>query len=77
MGSSNGARSGSLEARPLLALVPRPGVPKPQRGQYVHARRLGAAVVDRDAHGDVLGTVLGVLEEHVEVPVLVERAGVE
>jgi hypothetical protein len=38
---------------------------------------LGPAIVDGDADQDVVRTFLGVLEEHVEVPVVVEDARVE
>ena len=55
----------------------RPGVPEPQCGQQVQLRRLRAAVVRRDADQDVLGPGLGVLDEHVEVPVVVEDPRVE
>jgi hypothetical protein len=40
-------------------------------------RCLGPAVADRDAHLQVLRIDLGVLDEHVEVAVLVEDAGVD
>ena len=39
--------------------------------------RLRAAVVDRDLDQDVFGRFLGVFDEHVEVAILVEDAGVE
>jgi hypothetical protein len=39
--------------------------------------RFGTAVADRDLDENVLGVGLGVLHEDVEVPVLVEDAGVE
>ena len=40
-------------------------------------RRFGAAIVHGDLIEDVFGRFLGVFHEHVEVPVLVEDAGVE
>ena len=40
-------------------------------------RRIGTAVLDRDADDEVLGRRLGVLHGHVEVPVVVEDAGVQ
>ena len=62
----------------LLSLVsPRPGVPEPQRREQVQPGRLLAAVVDRHLDQDVLRPLLGVLEEDVEVPVVLEDPRVE
>ena len=40
-------------------------------------RRFRPAIVDADLDQDVLGRLLGVFHEHVEVTVLVEDAGIE
>jgi hypothetical protein len=68
---------GLAEDRLRLLLSPRPGVPEPERGEDVEPGGLGPAIVDGDADQDVVRTFLGVLEEHVEVPVVVEDARVE
>ena len=54
-----------------------PVVPEPERRQEVQLRSLRPAVVGRDLDEDVLGAALGVLHEDVEVPVVIEDAGVE
>ena len=46
-------------------------------GSTCSVGRLGAAVGDRDLDQDVFGRRLGVFDEHVEVAVVVEHAGVE
>ena len=56
--------------------VPAPGVPKPQRRQQVQRRRFGTAVGRSDPDQNVVGTGLGVFHQHIEVPVLIEYAGV-
>ena len=67
-----------LRPVPLLAgAAPRPGVAEPERGEQVERRGRGAPVGDGDAHQDVLGSRLGVLDEHVEVAILGEDPGVE
>jgi hypothetical protein len=65
------------ENRLRRPLPPRPGVPEPERREHVDPRGLGPAVVDRDADQDVFRAFLGVLEEHVEVSVVIEHAGVD
>ena len=65
------------EDRLRVLVSPGPGVPEPERRQHVEARRLRTAVVDRHADQDVLRSGLGVLDEDVEVPVVVEDPGVE
>ena len=57
--------------------MPGPLVAEPERRQDVQLGRFGAAVVDGDLDQDVLGRLLGILDEHVEVAILVEDAGVE
>ena len=56
---------------------PGPGVAEPQRRQQVERRVLRAPVGDGDAEGEVQRTGLGVLDLDVEVPAVVEDAGVE
>ena len=51
--------------------------PEPQRRQDVQRRVVRPAVVDRDAHQDVVRRALRVLDLHVEVAVLVEHARVQ
>ena len=41
------------------------------------ASRFRSTIVHRNANEDVFGTLLGVLHEHVKVPVVVKDAGVE
>ena len=43
-------RAVALDARARRALVPRPGVAEPQRGQHVEGRLVGPVVLDDDAH---------------------------
>jgi hypothetical protein len=58
-------------------LSPRPDVAEPQVRQQVQLRRLGAAIERLDADAQIVGVRLGVFDEHVEVPVLVEDARIE
>ncbi len=66
-----------LQQRLGAAAGPRPGVAEPQRRQHVKVRGLRATVADGDADQHVLGCRLRILDEHVEVAVAVEHAGVE
>ena len=72
-----GARGRLPERRPGRVAAPRPRVAEPEGGQDVERRRLRPAVRDRDLDQQVLGGRLGVLDEHVEVPILVEHPRVE
>ena len=76
LSSSAGLRR-ACKRGPGALVAERPGVAKPERRQQVQRRGVGAAVGRADADQNVLGRVLGVLDEHVEVAVLVEDAGVE
>ena len=76
-GQSAFHRLGRPEARPALVDAPGPGVAEPQRGQEVERGGLGAAVDGGHPHQDVFRRGLGVLDDHVEVPVLVEQAGLD
>ena len=69
------AGSENLQLRSLFLAAPRPGVAKPQGGQHMDPGRLGAPVAESDLDQDVLGLDLGVLDEDVKVPILIEDAG--
>jgi len=56
---------------------PRPGVPEPQRRQQMQPGLVRPPVVHGDLDQHVVGRRLGVLDEHVEVAVLGEDAGVQ
>ena len=71
------ARPGFAQRRLAIVVAPRPRVAEPQRRQDVQSGRFRPAVVDGDADEHVLRAVLRVLDEHVEVAVVVEDAGVE
>ena len=60
----------------FVAAAPAPHVAEPQAGQHVQRRGVGAAVGDGVTDDQVVAGGLGVLGGHVEVAVLVERAGV-
>ena len=67
-----------LFGRPVRRRNPRrPVVPEPQRRQQVQVGHIRAAVGRGDLHQDVVGRALGVPDEHVEVPAVVEDAGIE
>src|SRR6185503_9887035 len=65
------------EVRLRSAIAPSPGVAAEQLRQYMDRCSLGTAIVYRDAHQHVIGVRLRVFDEHVEVAILCERAGVE
>src|SRR5215467_10979513 len=69
--------SDDLQLRFLFFVAPRPGVAKPQGGQHVDLGRLGTPVANGDLDQNVLRFDLGVLDEDVKVPILIEDAGVE
>ena len=71
------ACSEDLQLRFLFLATPRPGVAKPKGRQHMDLRRLWAPVADSDLDQDVLRLDLGVLDEDVKVPVLIEDACVE
>ena len=63
---------------PRLAIrFPRPDVAKPQLRQHMQRRFLRPAIVNRDAHQNVFRRRLRVFDEHIQVAVVVEDAGVE
>ena len=64
------------QLRTRRAVSPTPGVAKPDGRQQVERRRVRPAVDDRNAGQNVVGIVLGVLDEDIEIAVVVEDAGV-
>ena len=64
-------------ARLCRGIAPRPGVAEPQGGQEMQLGRLRSAIVGDDANVDLLGPRLAVDDVHIEVPAVVENAGVE
>ena len=58
-------------------VAPRPGVAEPQRGEQMQGRGVRAAVMRRDQHQDVIGAGLGVLHDHVEIPVVIKDPSVQ
>src|SRR5262249_16238974 len=56
---------------------PGPGVAKPERRQQMERGRFGASVPDADLNQQVLGRVLGILNEDVGVTVIVRDDSVE
>src|SRR5258707_1024376 len=66
----------NLRPRRMSRAGPTPGVTKPQRRQYVQARRFRPAICDRETNADVLRCGFRVLREDIEVAVAVEDAGV-
>ena len=77
VGGLNGARPRLPQRRLSIVLSPRPGVPEPQRRQQPKPGRFRPAIVNGDADEDVFRAFLGVLHEHVEVPVVVKDARIE
>src|SRR5258705_12902052 len=81
MGSSDHAdvwvASLLAQQRPRRRYAPRPGVAKPKRRKHVQRGRLRSAVLDGDPDQHILRGSFGVLDEHVEITVVVEDAGVE
>ncbi len=73
----NGARRRFAQRRLAIIVAPRPGVAKPQRRQDAQPGRVRPAIVDRDADQHVFRAFLRVFDEHVEIPVVVEDAGVD
>ncbi len=71
------ARAVAVEPRLGPARVPRPCVARPQLRQQVQRRGRVAAIDGGDAHQDVIGVGLRVLDGDVEVAIVVEDAGVD
>src|SRR5882724_1715791 len=62
---------------PIVLVAPRPGVSEPELREDVDGRRFWASVADRNLQQNVLRRRLCVLDEHIEVPVLIEDARVD
>ena len=62
---------------PFAPSAPGPGVPEPQRRQYVQRGVIRPAVVHGDLEQNVLGRRLRVFGFDVEVPAVIEDAGVD
>ena len=60
----------------VMFLVPRPGVAKPKMRQDVDGRGFRPAIVNGDAHQNVIWRGLGVFDKDVEVTVVVKNARV-
>src|SRR5205085_11906308 len=60
------------QRRAALLGTPAPGIAKPEGRQHVDRGSLGPAVRHLDADAEIFHVRLGVLDEDVEVPVLVE-----
>ena len=73
----NDARPRFAQRRLAIVLAPRPGVAEPQRRQDAQPGRFRPAIVHGDPDEHVFRALLGVFDEHVEVAVVVEDAGVE
>ena len=73
----NDARSHLAQRRLRLIRVPGPGIAEPERRQDTKPGRFRPAIVHGDADEDVFRALLRVFHEHVEVPVVVEGAGIE
>ena len=61
----------------MAAALPAPGVAEYQLRQHVQRRRFGAPVECGDAHQHIVDTGLGVFDENVEIPVIVERTRIQ
>ncbi len=66
-----------LETRADHRWVVGPGVPEPERRQELQPGSVGPPIGDRHRDEQVVGSGLRVLHDHVEVPVVVEHAGVD
>jgi hypothetical protein len=79
LGIRGGDRTGSRlsEHRSRRIAAPRPGVAEPQRRQQVQVGFFRTAIVHGDLNQEIFRRGLGVFDEHVEVAVLAEDAGVE
>src|SRR5215470_17000599 len=65
------------ERRLCCILLPRPGIPKPDRGKEPDGSGFGATIVSGDAHKKIVGACLCILDDDVEVAVFRECAAVE
>ena len=65
------------ELRNTSIQTPRPGVPEPNRRQYVDAGGLRASIGHRDPDEHIFGGRFRIFHEDVEIPVLVEDTGIK
>ncbi len=74
-------RDGAILCRSQLrfdsAVLPGPGVPKPNLREQMDRRGLRPAVMDSDEHENILRPGLRIFDEHVEVAIIIEDARVE
>ena len=70
-------RSEGAQRRAGPVLSPAPGVAEPEGGQDLHLGGFRAAVRHLDADAEVLHVRLRVLDEHVEIAVMLEDAGID
>src|SRR5262249_51557312 len=70
-------RRNAPQARPFGPSLPRPQIAEPERRQEMYFGRLRAAVMNNDLDQDIFRRFLGILDEDVEVPVVVEDSRVE
>ncbi len=54
-----------------------PVIAKPERRQQMQLRWIRATVGGGDPYQQVFGTLLAVLDEHIEIPVAIEHPGIE
>ena len=71
------AGGAAAHLRPGNVVLPAPYVAEPGLRQDMDRGRVGAAIGHRDAHQDVVGGGLRILDLDVEVAILVEQAGVD
>src|SRR5262249_34883998 len=67
----------SLEHGTRHMRIAPPGIAKPELWHEMQSRRLGCAILRRDADQDFLGGLLGIFDEDVEVAILIEYARVQ
>ena len=71
-----GLRDG-CDHRTIGPVAPVPDIARPELGQHMQARLFRTAISDGDAHQDVVGGRLRILDEDIEVAAFVENAGVD
>src|SRR3954466_5739076 len=61
----------------VTVVAPGPGVAEPERRQDMEGGRLRSAIRRRDPYEDIFGRLLGIFDEDIEIPILVEDSCVE
>src|SRR5262249_38019110 len=74
---SNRLRRGQSQRRSVAAGFPTPGVAEPDLRQQMNVRWLGAAILHRDAHQNLIRGRLRILHEDIEVAVALECSAVD